>query len=233
LGTGRGGGKWRDVPYGECGVKKLERKFDEDSRKNKNAFSIPLLWLRLSASSASCVALLDIVFGKRLFIVPFGCGCWLPLRVVLADRGCWLRLRVVPADCGCWLPLRVVPADRGCWLRLRVVLAGCGSWLRLPSVAVGNCCWLHLLTLLLIKVADCACVMRLLVMTAGFSAGCGWWLLATSDDLCPPPQLLTMATASACWLRLLSMTAGCACWLRLPAAVARQSILADSDHLTA
>jgi hypothetical protein len=70
------------------------------------------------------------------------------------------------------------------------VLAGCGCWLRLPSVAVNNCSCLRVLAALLIKAVDCACYLRLLVMAAGFSAGCDCWLLATSDDLCPPPQLL-------------------------------------------
>jgi hypothetical protein len=40
LGTGRGEGKWRDVPCGECGVKKMERKINEDSRKSKNAIVV-------------------------------------------------------------------------------------------------------------------------------------------------------------------------------------------------
>jgi hypothetical protein len=157
LGTERGEGKRRDIPYGECGVKKLERKVNEDSRKNRNAFSIPLLWLLLSATSASCVA--GCGCWHRLVIGPFGCGCWLRLRVVPAGCGCWLRLQVVPAGWGCWLLLELylsaVAVGYGCELYLSAVAVGFGCELCLPPVAVGS------------AAASCACRPWLLVTAAG------------------------------------------------------------------
>jgi hypothetical protein len=66
--------------------------------------------------------------------------------------------------------------------------------------------------------------MRLLVTAAGFSAGCGWWLLATSA-VCAHyhscwQRLLLAPAGCGCWLWLQVVPAGCGCWLRLlPVAV--------------
>jgi hypothetical protein len=145
LGTGRGEGKWRDVPYGECGVKKLERKEDEDLRKNRNAFCIPLLWLRLSASSASCVA------GYCFWQKAIYCAFWLWLLATAASCACRLWLLATAASCTCRLWLLATAASCTCrlWLLATAASCACRPWL-LATAAARGCCQL-LLAALLIK----------------------------------------------------------------------------------